>query len=173
MAGELFTLVSVANPARITLFRNAWVTDPAEFSNKVFSQFQDLARFFVGRPALRRATKRDVPLFSRGLCKGERLKENLRPPYLVIMDVDKVDVPMIETYSRLNTLGVEHVVYPTWSDTFREEDHSYRVITNYLADSWRTVEVVTRALFDQVGMEPTRESWDCFAFFVPAEPSDS
>jgi hypothetical protein len=165
--------VSSKRPAAITVYPDARSTSPRDAEIREFRSFEELARFF-GRTPRKRADKRAVPLFARGVVEGVRLKKNMRPPYLVVLDVDESRTPLVACSKRLDLLGIAHVAHTTWSHGKRAGRHSYRVFLDLVADAWPVLESTTRQLFELAGVDETRESWSSPCFFVPAvEPSRS
>lgn len=161
---QQYTTISPGSPAHVTVYRDAFATHATEA--KRFRSFADLA-VWLEKPPLKRDEKRRIPLYARGAVNGRRLKENLEPPLLVIMDVDKSKVPIAECSARLELMGAAHFAHTTWSHGSGRR-HSYRVFVDHLAGSWEALEVITRQLFELVGVEATPESWQSPCFFIPA-----
>jgi len=172
---SLLREISSERPAAITIYRDARTTRPEGSEVREFRSREELFDFF-SRPPRKRDDKRAVPLFARGAVEGMRLKKNLRPPYLITLDVDESRVPIDTCSRRLDLLGIAHVAHTTWSHGKNSKLHCYRVFLDLVADTWPAVELATRELFKLAGpgIEETHESWASPCFFVPAvEPSRS
>lgn len=177
---DYYEILSPSNPLTMTFWPNAWSTDEDASATVTFNTFEELKAFFNRYEVLRRPDKRSVPLFSRGYCEGPRKKDNHRPPYLLLLDIDQSEVDLEECCHRLDELCVRHVAYSTWSHPDKPRN-SYRILTDMLVDSWESLEVLTRILFEDLGFhEPggpassaDRASWDTISFFVPATRTDS
>lgn len=163
-------LLSPANPATITVFPNSFATDPLQAKPRRFLEFQDLCEWF-GRAPLEAADKKMVPLYARALCVGKRLKGNLRPPFLVILDVDGSRMAPRDCSARLEMFGVDHAWHTTWSHDGKGGLWRYRVITDLLAMTWWEVQDLTEQVFELAGIEKGARdpaSWTSPWFYVPA-----
>jgi hypothetical protein len=157
--------------AAITTYPSAYSTRASEAEVVELRSLRELARFLSKKPVSSRE-KRSVPLMIRGRVEGKRLKDNVRPPLLVIMDVDEQALPIKDCCDRLEMMGVSCVAHTTWSHGKRSGKHSYRVYVDYLADGWGELEQIARQLFELAGLEPTHESWSSPGWFVPATHPD-
>lgn len=116
--------------------------------------------------------KRRVPLFTRGECHGRRLKENVSPPLLVILDFDKVTKPLEWAAKRFEFYGVDHFGYTTHSHGELEGVHSYRIITDHVASTWGELRDICEQLSEIVDGLPAPESWTSPGWFIPAVHPD-
>lgn len=157
--------ISEDSPAAITIYPNARATRGGEVVE--VAGIDDLWR--LAKKADRPIDKTDARYYARAHVDGRRVKKNLEPPLLVILDVDADRVEMPEAIRRLELFGVAAVAHTTWSHG-KKPGNCYRVLTDQVADSWDGLEAATRELFEIVGAEPTRESWKSPGFFVPATP---
>lgn len=164
---ECYRKISPAYPARITIFEDARATAAGNAETKTFCSLAELERF-LRCPPLERAEKTSAHLFTRAACDGTRLKKNLQPPLLVILDVDKSKLSIEECSERLAMVDIDHVAHTTWSHGKVANEHSYRVFVDYVADSAEQLEEITRQLFAVIGVDATSESWGSPWFFVPA-----
>ena len=158
-----------SNTVAITIFKDAYAISLRDASQESWSSIRKMGKWFSKAPKHKR-DKKAIPLFARGVCDGPRLKENLKPPFLVILDVDKSPVTAAECHERLEFFEVNHVLHSTFSHGSPGEEglHRYRVFVDYTAQTWEELEVITKQLFKLVGIKPTPESWQSPCFFAPA-----
>lgn len=136
-----------------------------------FDDLEVLASTFRREPIVRKV-KRMVPLFVRGECEGRRLKSNVEPPFLVILDFDKVTRSIEWVSERLRLFDVDHVGYTTHSHGELEDVHSFRIMTDHVATTWGELRDIAEQLFKLVNIKPTQESWTSPGWFAPAVHPD-
>ena len=134
MEAHYTALLSPASPTVITVYPNSFSASPEEAKSRTFRETARMARWF-GRDPLKSHDKRWVPFFVRGHCIGHRLKDNLQPPFQIILDVDDCPLHPREVSARLQTFSVGHLWYTTWSHGKRK-GYRFRVITDLLADTF-------------------------------------
>ncbi len=115
----------------------------------------DFRSMFGGTPLVTRR-KDAAELYVRGRCDGERRRENISPPYLVVLDVDQTDVSPEACSARLSAIGVPHLLHNTWSH--EPDSPRYRVVTTYVVTNQAEMRIVVDALFRELSMTPTPES---------------
>ncbi len=145
-----YTTISPEDTAHVTVFKDAFSPRARGAETRRFRSFDQLCAW-LGKSPVKQEGKRRVPLFARARVRGRRLKENLQFPLLVVMDVDKSPVPIAECSARLEIMGAAHFAHTTWSHGSGRR-HSYRVFVDYLARSWGELEMITRQLFELVGV---------------------
>ena len=166
MSSRSYDKISESNTAKITIFQNAYSTRLGAAETRAFESLDDLAEYLsLSREV--QEDKREISLFARGECLGRRLKENLKPPLLVILDVDKSSTPMEVASERLELFGVDHVAHTTYSHGL-DGTHSYRIFVDFLARDWEELRSITEQLFELCCLTPTHESHASPCFFVPA-----
>jgi putative DNA primase/helicase len=161
--------ICTLTPASITIFRDAEATSARGAEIIDFSSFRQLKTWLATSP-LRVADKRQARLYARAEQIGPtRKKKRLKPPFLILLDVDKSPVSLKEAIARLENAGVACVGHTTWSHGSKEKPgNCYRLFTDQVAWSWPDLQEATAALFEIAGIEPTPESWKSPCFFAPA-----
>ena len=133
---------------------------------KEFTSLKALGDFLSRRlPEVK--DKRNGYYFTRGRCEGRRLKRNVKPPYLVVLDVDESQIEPEECSKRLEMFDVDHFFYTTHSHREPEAiGHRYRVITDHLADSWDVVQNTVEQMLELIGMKDgaDKASWKSQGF---------
>jgi hypothetical protein len=114
--------------------------------------------------------KTDVPLWSRCHADGGRLRGDLSPPYLIVLDFDDTTIPMGECCTRLEALGVAHFAHTTWSHDPDDplDTQRYRIVCDVLAPDWKTVDGITKELevLLKIPMDPC--SYHQICWYIPA-----
>lgn len=170
MSSRFYDKISDSNTAKITIFENAFSTRLGSAETRSFTSLEDLEEY-LGEELTLVEDKRHIPLFARGECVGRRLKENLKPPFLVILDVDKSRTPIGVLSERLELFGVDHVAHTTYSHGL-DGTNSYRVFVDYVARDWDELRDVTEQLFELACLPATHESHNSPCFFAPASHPD-
>lgn len=151
--------------ARISLFDGASGKEPLRTVE--FESLAEMARAF-GR-SVEAERKQRAPLYSRCAALGGRERDDLIAPYQIVLDVDGSPISMAECSARLDELGVAHFGYTTWKHSPDVlELHNYRIVTDLLAEDWRTVEGLTRELSIAIEVEIDPVSAHQICFYLPA-----
>lgn len=160
-----YTTISAADTAKITMFDGQAGRVPLRTIE--YASIEEMARNFrktVSAPAKQRA-----PLYSRCECVDGRLREDTRPPFQVVLDVDGSEVPMQEASSRLRDLGVAHFAHTTWKhapDVL--ETHNYRIVCDLLCSDWQVLKGTTEELARLVDLDADPVSRHQICFYLPA-----
>lgn len=159
--------ISPTNPASIALYPDAFTKTGGKPVR--YTSFAELAAFFSRSPR-QIEDKRRATFFTRGVVVAEPLKKvDVVGPFLVMLDIDEDELPPAACSDRLALFGVNHVLHTTHSQGSPDKSgHSYRVFVDLVASSWWELEGVTKQLFDLVGLEERRESWQTLGYFVPS-----
>ena len=163
-------LISRIHPARITIYESSRHAGALDGVQKEFKSLDAMADFFF-RKVPQIEEKRDSFFYVRGRCEGRRLIRNIKPPYLVVLDIDESKVKPDDCSGRLAQFDVDHLLNTTWSHRSHEKiGHSYRVITDHLCDTWGELRTVTEQLVALVGMKGHEDpaSYKSAGFYVPA-----
>lgn len=167
MPARPYHSIDSSHPASISLFADVRGNTPHK--TLTFKNFEKVAKAFR-KNSSETKDKAKVVLYSRCEAVGGRLREHLRGPALVILDIDKSETSMHECSARLARLGVAHIGHTTWSHVPESllGEHCYRIITDIVCDDWRTVEGLTRELKYELDIDIDDVSRHQICFFVPA-----
>ncbi len=183
-------LISVKNQITLTRWKNVKHVDNGQDIH--CRTFDDVVKWFRAEPVVE-ADKAKCPGISRGLTVGHRLKDTMKPPYLVILDFDDVKDPLERTSRLFTTMGVRHCGITTHSqgkavcDCKDVDDlcpkchgsgltaHRYRIITDHIARTWSELRDITEQLFDLLGdpmNKVTKESYNSIFWYLPSVHPD-
>lgn len=161
---DAYGLISQKIPARLTLFENAKSSKPIK--TYILKTREALRRFLETESE--RPRKRGLPLYSRGFCEGPRNKKKMVGPLLVLLDIDRSDVSLVECSARFDKIGVSHYGHTTWRhDPAKPNGHRYRIVTDIVARDWEILEAIVRELADATAVKVDAASWNGMAFFSP------
>jgi hypothetical protein len=172
--GTYSELISEATPLSLTFYESAFTEKGGQpkgaKQHATVESFEALAEW-ARRAPLHRKDKRRAPTFTRGLNEGARNKSNTAPPFLVILDFDKVTKSLSWVSDRLTLHGVDLIGYTTHSNGKLDALglSSFRVFTDHVATTWGELRDIVDQLSDMMpeGCKPAKESWDGLTWFAP------